>query len=134
MPSTHLRTALLEAGPQEVQGHRLVLIAASEAAVRVGDVKCLVYAALASAISVDDEDVYPMLKAAVVKANDHRPGCVGEVVDDLSLASDVAPLAGALVQELGLAMAEVTSALIRASLTMRDCDTVPPEWTDDPKA
>jgi hypothetical protein len=133
MPTDQLRKALLEAGPDETQVIRLQLIAAGEMALADSDPACFLYGALASAISVDDADVYPHLVAAALKVTDLDSGRVPQVIKEL-LAGDPEQtgLVGALAREVYIAALEVARAVFRARAELKAARGVPEEWTDNP--
>ena len=132
MPTDQLRKALNEAGPEHTQMVRLRLIAAGEMALAHSDVGCLIYGALASAMSVDGPDVYPYLTAACMKVNDTKTGRVMELVDEL-FASDPEQtgLPGALAREVAIAAIEGVKAVAHALNELEITDFVPPAWLDE---
>ncbi len=134
MPTEQLQRTLDGAGPDVVQRHRLTLIAASEQALAASNPACLLYAALASAISVDEPGLYPMLTAALLKVDDQDPRIALHVLDDLKSVDTADGVPLALYRELLAAMGSSFVTLHDAGDELAGLDTVPPDWTDDPKA
>jgi hypothetical protein len=130
MPTDQLRRALAAAGPDETQTVRLQLIAAGEMALADSDPGCFLYGALASAISVDDADVYPHLIAAAMKVNDLDTSRVPQVINELlAVDPEQTRLVGALAREVFIASYEGVRAIVRGWAELNATDTVPEEWT-----
>jgi hypothetical protein len=133
MPTDQLRRALIAAGPDEVQVIRLQLIAAGEMALADSDPGCFLYGALASAISVDDGDVYPHLVAAALKVNDLDTDRVIGVINELiAVDPEQTGLVGALAREVFIAALDGVRAIVRGWAELDATDTVPEDWTNNP--